>query len=505
MSARRLFANSLLSVVAKSANALIQLLSLPVLLGAFGKESYGLIVIAMSLNTFILIVQLGLPTAMPKFVAEWLAKGEKAQLNGAARTVISFYLMIALINMLVLLAIAIGGASLFAVTPAQYGTLQKLLVITAITSFLAIPANMLDQLLIGAQELGFVSTTQLVKNCAYAALVAFTYFNPHTLDIAGFYILQCVIMFMMIPMKLRRWRRYGSIGVFMPGVNLAAISPLSKYCLSLMTFVIFVSLSEKLRPVILGMRTSGNAGETLSDYQIVNNIRLFLTTITSSLMAALIPHISGAAARGNVQIYGKMITEGTKYVWSLGALVVFGVIMLSKEALCIYVGSDNVYLQTWLIIFLIGVLYNVYSAPIASVILSSGIMRPMIWASATGCVMSALLCWLFTPQYGIGAVAVSLIAHNAVTLLVTHFVYLPKYFHVKPVQQIRDIMLPPVAAGAVMCVVGRFIIERCGSTNNYTNVAIGVVCGVVIYSSIVLSAFIRPNEMRGLIAKLVKV
>ena len=167
-------------------------------------------------------------------------------------------------------------------------------------------------------------------------------------------------------------------------------------------------------------------------------------------------------------------------------------------------GADNLYLQGWLIILLVGVLYNVYSVTIASAVLSSGIMRPMIWASATGCVMSTLVCWLFTPRYGIGAIAASLIVHNAITLLVVHFVYLPKYFQVKPVQQIREIMLPPVIAGIVMCIVGRWIINTCGIANNYTNIAIGVACGVVIYSLIILSIFIRPHEVRGLIFRLMK-
>ncbi len=495
MSIKRLFGNSFFSIAAKVTNAVIQLLSLPLLLKVFGKENYGLIVIAMSLNTFIAILQLGLPIGIPKFIAEWLAKGEYKQLNSATRTVFSFYLAIALVNFLVLLTLALFGLDIFKVNPDQIGMLQTLLFITAITSLLAIPAASLDQLLTGAQDLWFISSLEIIKNFFFAGLVAFIYFWPKVLSITEFYVLRCALMFMMVPTKVWRWTVHGSLGVFIPGWDFQAVAPVLKYCLYLMTFSIFIALANKLRPIILGVQISSAAGEALADYQIINYIRMFLMMFTSSFMAALIPHISNSAVKRKSHTYITSITKGTKYIWAFGALVGFGLIMLSKEVLCIYVGVENLYLKTWLEILLIGSLYNLYVAPIASVILSSGKLAPMVFATTGGCLASLLICWFLTPEYGIGAIAISLIAYNLVHLLVTHFWYLPRYFNVKPIPQIVNIMLPPALAGVAMCFAGRWSIDHMRYTNNYINIAIGTVCGTVIYLSIILTTYIRPAKV----------
>lgn len=505
MSTRRLFKNSFFSIAAKVTNAIIQLLCLPVLLKVFGKDNYGLIVIAMSLNTFFAILQLGLPMGIPKFVAEWLAKGEIKQLNSAARTVFSFYLVIALVNFLVILAIALFGIGMFKIDPDQIVMLQTLLIITAITSFLSIPATSLDQLLTGAQDLGFVSILQMINNFFFAGLVAYIYFWPEALSITQFYALRCLLMFMMVPAKLWKWTLHGSLASFIPGWDIQAVAPLLKYCLSLMTFSIFLVLADKLRPIILGIQIPFAAGEALADYQIINYIRIFLMMFTSSFMAALIPHISSASIEPNSKIYIETITRGTKYIWTLGALVGFGLIMLSKEALIIYVGLENQYLTSWLQLLVIGSLYNLYASPIASVILSSAKLAPMLFATVLGCLVSLTICWFLTPIYSVGAAAISLIAYNMVHLLVTHFWYLPRYFNVKPFPQIVYIMLPPALAGSLMCFAGRWAIYQLGYTSNYINIVIGVICGTALYMAIILAIYIRPAEVFAFAAKFKKV
>lgn len=505
MSNRRLFSNSFWSIVSNFTNSLIQIFSLPVLIAAFGKADYGLIVIAMSLNTFIAIIQMGLPTGLPKFVAEWLAKKENQVLASAIRSVSSFYISLGTINLLVLLGIAILCPDIFKVNSDQIVILQTLLIITAITSFFAIPATVLTQSLTGAQELGFVSVLEMIKNLFFAGLVVSVYFFPESLSLIEFYILRCMLMFIMVPWKMLRWRRHGPISVFLPGWNFKAVLPLLKYCLSLAAFSIFIAVAERLRPVILGIRIPSGAGEVLSDFQIINYIRVFLLMVSSSFMKALIPHISSSAANGNTFIYGQIIEQGTKYIWAFGALIGFGIILLSKEVLSIYVGDENLHLQLWLVLLVVGTLYNLYITPIASVILSTGKLLPMMAATGTGCLISLAVCWLTAPRFGVGSIALSLIAYNIVHFIVTHFWYLPQYFNLKPFKHIVTYMLPPVIAGIGMCLSCGWMIEKLGFDNDYVNISIGVICGSLIYVLIViLTGYIRPSEGLKLAVKLTK-
>ena len=247
-------------------------------------------------------------------------------------------------------------------------------------------------------------------------------------------------MFVMVPFKLLLWSKHGTISVLLPACYFRDFLPLLKYCLSLMAFSIFVLMAEKLRPIILGIRIQSGAGKALSEYQIINNFRIFLTMVSASFMVSLIPYISGVAAGGNSQIYQNIIRGGTKYIWAFSALIGFGIILLSKEALAIYVGNENLIIILWLRLLIIGALYNLYISPIASVIISSGKLAPMILSSASGCIVSILICWFFCPDFGVGAITISLISYNFIHLIVTHFWYLPKYFNTIPFHQISHIM-----------------------------------------------------------------
>ena len=62
-------------------------------------------------------------------------------------------------------------------------------------------------------------------------------------------------------------------------------------------------------------------------------------------------------------------------------------------------------------------------------------------------------------------------------------------------------MLPPLLAGISMCIIGRWIIDFLGFTNNYINITVGALSGTIIYIVIILLVYIRPTEINNLILK----
>nr|WP_321466998.1 lipopolysaccharide biosynthesis protein [uncultured Desulfobulbus sp.] len=494
--------NASLSALAKIINALIQVISLPVLLGTFGKDNYGLIVIAMSLNTFIAIFQLGLPTGVPKFVAEWLAKKEYCQLRVGAKTILCIYLGISLFNFFVIFLVALFGESFFKVHQNQVTVLKDLLLITSFTSFFAIPAAMLDQCLIGAQKLGFVAKTEIVVSFFFANLVIIVHFCPLLMTIVQFYAIRCAIIFLMVPWKILQWIKIAGIGVIIPSFNFDSLRPLLKYCFAVSAFAIFTAIAERSRPIILGVRIPHNVAGVLADYQIVNYVKMFLEMISSTIVLSLIPYISGTYAEGDKFIYKNIITVGTKFIWAFGAMIGFSVILLSREILLLYVGGEYLYLNKWLVLLVIGFLYNLYNPGMSSAILSSNCLRPLIYATFVGCIGSSLICWFFAPYFGIGALIYSFIFYNFILFCFTHFWYFPRFFHIDPFQQILKILLPPIFAGLVMCFVGRICMENFGSSSIFINIMIGESTGLIVYLSIIVMFYIKPADLKGFYRKL---
>lgn len=158
------------------------------------------------------------------------------------------------------------------------------------------------------------------------------------------------------------------------------------------------------------------------------------------------------------------------------------------------VALSIIYLQKWLILLIIGCLYNLYNPVMSSVILCSGVFKPLIYATGTGCISSILLCWILSPHLGVGAAVVSLILFNGIVFCVTHFWYFPKYFKIKPLSHIINILLPPLIAGTIMCVTGRLIIYECGLTNNYINIVLVEIFGTAVYISLIMFFYISQKK-----------
>ena len=92
------------STLAKVLNAVFSFITIPLLLGFYGKAQYGILSIATACNAYMHILDLGINTGAVKFFSQWRAEGKQVLINNVARTNITFYIIISLINIFVLLA-----------------------------------------------------------------------------------------------------------------------------------------------------------------------------------------------------------------------------------------------------------------------------------------------------------------------------------------------------------------------------------------------------------------
>lgn len=118
------FSSFFWSTVAKLLNAILSFITIPLLLGFYGKAQYGVLSIATACNAYMHLLDLGMNTGAVKFFSQWKIEGKQTLINNVARTNITFYIIVALINAAGLLALAFWGEPLFAITHDQFKQLQ---------------------------------------------------------------------------------------------------------------------------------------------------------------------------------------------------------------------------------------------------------------------------------------------------------------------------------------------------------------------------------------------
>ena len=112
------------STFSKVLNALFGFVSVPLLLGYFGKAEYGLLSIATACNGYMHLMDLGMNTGAIKFFSQWEAEGNRGMIKRVSRTNVTFYFIISIFNILGLLSLALWGEGLFSVTHEQFGQLK---------------------------------------------------------------------------------------------------------------------------------------------------------------------------------------------------------------------------------------------------------------------------------------------------------------------------------------------------------------------------------------------
>ena len=108
-------------------NALYGFISVPILISYFGKTEYGLIGLALSINVYLRLMDMGFNSTNIRFFSAWIAESKIEKVKKAFQTSIGFYGIIGLVNAFLLFILAIFSNRVFNITPEQDIILKHLI------------------------------------------------------------------------------------------------------------------------------------------------------------------------------------------------------------------------------------------------------------------------------------------------------------------------------------------------------------------------------------------
>ena len=186
------------STLSKVLTAIVGFLSVPLLLGFYGKAEYGILAIATACNGYMQLLDLGMNIGTVRFFSQWRVEGKNELINRVARTNITFYGLIAIVNILGLVGLALWGEGLFSVTHEQFLLLRTCLLIIALFSVLSWETTTFNQLLIADKQMAFTMQMQCIITVLKGLLVAMVLLFKLPLT-TYFFFLTGVLTLLLIP------------------------------------------------------------------------------------------------------------------------------------------------------------------------------------------------------------------------------------------------------------------------------------------------------------------
>ena len=159
------------STLQRVLNALLGFVSVPILLGFYGKAEYGILAIATACNGYMHLLDLGMNIGAVRYYAQWRSTGDNQLINHVARTNITFYLLISIINIVCLALLAIWGESFFSINHEQFQLLRCCLLSLCFFSPMAWVSTVFNQLLVADKRIDYTMKVQCVQTFLKGLLI----------------------------------------------------------------------------------------------------------------------------------------------------------------------------------------------------------------------------------------------------------------------------------------------------------------------------------------------
>jgi len=480
--------------IAKVLDAAIKFASVPLLLTYFGKNDFALVSLALSINAYLSLLDLGVTTGAIKYFSEWIAAKDYKRIDAVARTSITFYGGIGAINALVLILLAYFGIHLFSITDAQGVVMKNLLIILAMFAIINWSTFVFNQLLTANENIAYVQQINIVRSFLGLLLIFITiHFSwSLTLYFTWFTLINTLVVF---PYYFKS-KREKLIESFIPSWDWANFKIIFKYSMAIIAIGIFSVSATRLRPVVLGIYSPDGIG-IVTDYRIMETITLFIINIGGLFMSIFLPKTSKILLTNDKEKIARFAYDGTLYTSIICVILCMPFILSSREILHVYVGAKYESLSTWLIIWVITILMYLHNSPVASLVLSTGKTRKLIYSSAIACTISVVVNIALCKQIGVGSAVIGYLVYIVVQMMYYYFYFNQKILFLNSFSVFKSFIIP---AGLGVISIGFVMLMHISFHNLFVQIMIKTVIWFLIFiASLLLTNVISIAEFRKLI------
>lgn len=402
-------------------NTTYSFLSIPILLAHFGKEKFGVVGLVMSINFYLKLADSGFSIGNVKYFSTYLAKDDFINVKKLFQTSLGIYLIIGTTNTAILLIITIFSENIFKVTPSENYLLKQLLYIVTFTTIFSWITNVFEQFLKAKELIGWSQNVLIFFKFLQFLLVFFVIYLE--MSVYAFFLINTLLaVAIFIPYFVKI--RHETIEIdFIPKIDMAILKEILPYSLNVLAFVVFQFSAYHIRPLLLGMRLGP---ESITDYRILEGFGTLILSISAIFMNLLLPLASKLKVEMNRKFELELAYNGTRYLSIFTSLIIFAIVLVSKEIIIVYVGVKYVYLEIWLNVWMLTSL-STHNYILSTLVLADNQLKPIVYSSAMIVPFSLILSWILIPYFGIGGVVIGFVVYHALLLVFYYFYYYPKY------------------------------------------------------------------------------
>ena len=483
--AKVIFSGIAWTVIQNIVNILYGLVAVPFLISFYGKEEYGLIGLALSVNAYVALLDIGMTNSTVRFFSEYIASKDHERIQKLFNLTHLFYLVIGILNTIILIVLSFFVDSFFNITPEQTIVLRNLVWILALNATFSWLSVCFDQVLTANELIDWIKKrATLLKLLLFVVLAMAILFKwPIEWYFFGFIFMATLIL----PLTVVKTKK------IMPNLHFGyrfdkeMVRIIIPYAISIFSFSIFNFLVTSSRPLVLGNIVGPGA---VAEYNILLTITAVVAVFTTSLIQVLLPVLTKLKVTNDDMGVQTIINQGTKYVTIFVTSLVLILSITSSEILTLYVGEDFKGLSIWLVWWLITLLLS-HRNVMTALVFTEKKLKSVTIMGAIALFVALVLYVLLIPFLGVGGVVVGWSVHELIHTLFYYKYFMPKRLHIDTKQVFFKSVLPTWLIFGSIALLVFYLINRVDFTPIYSIIAKTVFCGVLF---LVLGWFVVLNS-----------
>ena len=417
------------------------IISVPFLINYFGKEEYGLIGLALSVNVYIQLLDMGMTNSNVRFFSEYITKEDSECVQKLFSLTNLFYLVIGVLNSLILFGISFFVSDLFKVNPEQAVILRNLLWILALNATFSWISVCFDQFLRANELIDWIKKRTTFLKVIQFIILALTVWLHLSIELYffGYIFIGTVIL----PLTIIKAKKLMPGLKPMPKFDKGMLLIVYPYAISLFSFSIFQFLTFNFRPLFLGNMSGPGA---VAEYNIMNAIAIVVTILSGTFIQVLLPIVTKMRVNSDQNGLNSIIYKGTKYANLLITTIIVILIISSKEILTLYVGEEYVGLSLWLMMWLLTLCLS-HRNVMTSLVFTEKRLKSVAIMGCIAMLLAITAYLFFIPRFGVGGVVIGFLVHELVHTLFYYLYFFPERLNIPS----GRIFLKSILPGWVSC------------------------------------------------------
>ncbi|MEE8303902.1 MAG: oligosaccharide flippase family protein, partial [Candidatus Tectomicrobia bacterium] len=333
---KRLIHNSLFSLSATIGTSIIAFFLVPFLVRHLGKEGYGLWVLVGSVFACAMTLQLGLSSAINRHIPVYLVKQDRHGIDRVISSSVFFFGLVGLVLMLVAIVVSLNLETWFTIPSSLVGTGKLLVLIVGGLFALSMLVRPFGAVISGFQRYDILGLGTLIPYALRAALVVWALLAGHGLIVVGLIFgLSELVTYSVFWFFSRRLP--GSLSVSASRVDFVLLGKMLAYGTSTFLYLTTTVIVYKGSDIILGVFLTAS---DVARFALAAAPVLMATELIGASLAALKPAVSDLDARDDDERVRKISFLGQKYSLLVLLPATAFLVLLGREFLVLWVGSD---------------------------------------------------------------------------------------------------------------------------------------------------------------------